>query len=569
MSIDGPPPPGSPGSPPPPSPRDLTGSTLAGRYRIVQRLGVGAMGEVYLGEHLRMGRRDAIKVLRSGMARDPEAMARFTRGARNVARIRHPNVCQVYDFGEAEDGVLFLAMEYVDGGSLGDLLKTHGPLPPHRAARLLHQAAEALHAAHEQGIIHRDLKPDNLMLTRATEGDGQVKVVDFDIARGPADEEGAGVTRHGFVVGTPEYMSPEQLTGDPLDRRSDVYSLALVLVRMLTGKLPFSGTTAQEVMLQRLTGEPAALSALAPPGVSFPPALETAVQRALARLPDVRTPSSRELAREVAAAVTAGGGAPAPDPVPPQARGGPTSSPPGSSGADRSPAHVPPTEVAPVRAGTRGARKGWVVPLGAGVGALALGTVVWALASGGSGDAPVTTLPPEPTPLAQGAAAEEGTEDPRETATPQAGTSPSQTTTGGGGAPSPSPAAQPQGTAEPVPPPPGATAGTPTAAPSGIALPGGAPEARSILMRQFTLLDDTGGTPSAAVRRAARDTTQAVWQMAGISTADSALAAHVLGLSLISLGDSIRGVDWLDTAVDLDPVEAFVRVRDVHRRPPR
>jgi eukaryotic-like serine/threonine-protein kinase len=183
------PPPG-PGGEGASSPFDLTGSVLAGRYRIVQRLGVGAMGEVYLGEHLRMGRRDAIKVLRAGMARDPEAIARFTRGARNVSRIRHPNVCQVYDFGEAEDGVLFLAMEYVDGGSLGDLLNTHGPLEPERAARFLHQAAEALHAAHELGIVHRDLKPDNLMVTQAAKGHAQIKVVDFDIARGPADEEG-------------------------------------------------------------------------------------------------------------------------------------------------------------------------------------------------------------------------------------------------------------------------------------------------------------------------------------------------------------------------------------------
>ncbi len=564
MSLDDLPPPGSPGSPPSPSPRDLTGSTLAGRYRIVQRLGVGAMGEVYLGEHLRMGRRDAIKVLRSGMARDPEAMARFTRGARNVARIRHPNVCQVYDFGEAEDGVLFLAMEYVDGGSLGDLLQAHGPLPPHRAARLLHQAAEALHAAHEQGIIHRDLKPDNLMLTRSADGDGQVKVVDFDIARGPADEEGAGVTRHGFVVGTPEYMSPEQLTGDPLDRRSDVYSLALVLVRMLTGRLPFSGTTAQEVMLQRLTGEPAPLSALAPPGVTFPPALEEAVRRALARLPDERTPSGRQLARDVAEAVAAGGGGTLSPPPPPGGAAAPSPPPVGSGGAA---SQVPPTEVAPARGGAKreeGERRAWVVPAGAGVGALALGGLIWFLVGGGGDDPPVTTLPPEPPTVAQGPDDEPALD--REDTTAPGGEAPSTPETGGGERP---PTAQLPAPSQPAPGPGGAVAGTPTSPPAGLILPGGVADARSILIRQFTLLDDTGGAPSALVRRAARDTTQAVWQMDGISTADSALAAHVLGLSLISLGDSVRGVDWLDAAVRLDPVEAYVRVRDVHRRPPR
>jgi eukaryotic-like serine/threonine-protein kinase len=559
-----PPPPGTDGEGAP-SPFDLTGTVLAGRYRIVQRLGVGAMGEVYLGEHLRMGRRDAIKVLRAGMARDPEAIARFTRGARNVARIRHPNVCQVYDFGEAEDGVLFLAMEYVDGGSLGELLNAQGPLEPERAAHFLHQAAEALHAAHELGIVHRDLKPDNLMVTQAAKGRAQIKVVDFDIARGPADEEGAGVTRHGFVVGTPEYMSPEQLTGDPLDRRSDVYSLTLVLVRMLTGNLPFSGKTAQEVMLQRLTGEPASLGALAPPGVTFPQALEVAVRNGLARLPDQRTPSSRDLAREVHAALGTGTGTAAGRGPQPSSDAGsiPPATPTAVADTGAGASQLPGTEVAPASKEAVGQeeKRRWVATTGVGVGILALGAVVWVLVGGGErgSDGSLAPLPSEATPMAQeivqepspGGADADGPSSPGVEA--MVGETAASTA-------SPTPAAS---TPDPTP------AGSSATAAPGITLPVGPGEARPVLMRQFTLLDDTGGAPSTAVRRAARDTTQAVWAMPGLSSADSAFAAHVLGLSLISLGDSIRGVDWLDTAVRLDPLEIYVRVRDVHRRPPR
>lgn len=560
---------------PPVSPRDLTGTVLANRYRILKRLGVGAMGEVYLGEHLRMGRRDAIKVLRSGMAREPEAMARFTRGARNVSRIRHPNVCQVYDFGEAEDGVLFLAMEFVDGGSLGDVLSELGPLPLERAARLLEQAAEALHAAHEQGIVHRDLKPDNLMLARTADGAGQIKVVDFDIARGPADEEGAGVTRHGFVVGTPEYMSPEQLTGDPLDRRSDVYSLALVMVRMVTGALPFEGKTAQEIMLQRLTVEPKLVSQLAPPGVTVPAALDRAIARGLARRPDDRTASTLELAQEVMMAISPEmNRRRAPSPPPGTYPGGRRTDDRTPTGPVDSAAAVPPTTVAPAAvssASTGTGRPAWLLPAAGVGGLLVVAGVGWALLGGGGDDSStgrdgslgvVSTTPAfdVATDTQESEVAAGETED---QAAPQAA---AQSAAGaGGGTASPSEGAAPPATGTPEPREAPTTVPSPPVA-SGITLPVGAAGARDLLNRQFRLQDDRDGSPPPSVHRAVVDTTRAVWDLPGLSRADSASAAYIRGLSLMALQDSSQALQWMDRAVRLDPRDALVVARDALAR---
>lgn len=279
-------------------PESLVGTVLAGRYRLVRLLGWGAMGAVYVGEHLKIGRRDAIKVLRGSLARDPDTVARFARGARNASAIRHPNVCTVYDFSDTSEGLQFLAMELVDGESLTELLEREGPLPLERAARIAIQAASALEAAHDLGIVHRDVKPDNIMITRDRDGADLAKVVDFDIAKGSAEGEKKGVTRLGFVVGTPEYMSPEQLTGDPLDGRSDLYSLALVFFRMVTGGLPYRSTSTQELMVDRLTRDPMKLAEVAPEG-SFSQALQTVMDRALARNRGNRPADAREFANEL------------------------------------------------------------------------------------------------------------------------------------------------------------------------------------------------------------------------------------------------------------------------------
>src|SRR2546423_4737358 len=191
---------------------DLVGSIVAERYHVLKQLGAGGMGRVYLAEHVKMGRQSAIKVLHPAMARDAEAIGRFNREAANASRIDHPNVAAIYDFGETHDGLLYLAMQYVEGETLTQIMKANGALPPLRASDITRQAAEGLYAAHAMGIVHRDLKPDNIMVT--TDGDGidSVKVVDFGIAK--ATGEGSKVTRTGIVVGTPEYMSPEQLAGE-------------------------------------------------------------------------------------------------------------------------------------------------------------------------------------------------------------------------------------------------------------------------------------------------------------------------------------------------------------------
>lgn len=282
---------------------DLIGSIVAERYHIVKKLGEGGMGAVYLGEHVKMGRKSAIKVMSQSLANDPDAIARFNREAANAARINHPNVCAIYDFGETKDGLIYLAMEYIEGEALTDIIEREGVLHPQRAANILRQVGDALQAAHDLGIVHRDLKPDNIMITRGRDGSDVVKVVDFGIAKAMGGEEGQKVTKTGLVVGTPEYMSPEQLAGDKLDGRSDLYSLALVFYRMLTGTLPFQADTAQEVMIKRLTDEPMPLNQ-ALPGANFPPRLQQVMDRALQRMPQERYATVSDFVRDAVAAVS-------------------------------------------------------------------------------------------------------------------------------------------------------------------------------------------------------------------------------------------------------------------------
>ncbi len=283
---------------------DLVGAIVANRYRILEKLGEGGMGAVYLAEHVKMGRMSAIKVISKSLTQDADAIARFNREAANASRINHPNVCAIYDFGETEDGVIYLAMEFIEGESLTALINREGALAPTRAADIARQTAEALEAAHEFGIVHRDLKPDNIMITKTRGGSDLAKVVDFGIAKAAGGDEKQNVTKTGLVVGTPEYMSPEQLSGDAVDSRSDIYSLALVFFRMLTGTLPFQADTAQEVMIKRLTDEPLKLKEALPEG-TFPTTLQHVMDRALQRMPSDRYSSAAEFGADVARAVSA------------------------------------------------------------------------------------------------------------------------------------------------------------------------------------------------------------------------------------------------------------------------
>jgi serine/threonine protein kinase len=274
---------------------DLVGSIIADRYHVMKKLGEGGMGTVYLAEHVKMGRKSAVKVMNPGTGDDPDAISRFNREASNASKINHPNVAAIYDFGETSDGMIYLAMEFVEGPALTNVIKEAGALPAQRAADITRQAAEALAVAHDMGIVHRDLKPDNIMLAKNRDGTDCVKVVDFGIAKA-ANNEAQKVTRTGLVVGTPEYMSPEQLAGDKLDGRSDIYSLALVAFNMMTGKLPFPGETVQESMIMRLTDRPRPLSEMKP-DVAWSPQLQAVLDKALERDASERYQSASEFGR--------------------------------------------------------------------------------------------------------------------------------------------------------------------------------------------------------------------------------------------------------------------------------
>ena len=293
--------PGAPSGGPPGDP--FIGSVLAHRYRILKKLGTGATGSVYLAEHLTFGRLDAVKLLPPGNSNDPSIIARVLRGMRNVTSIRHPNVCTIYDVSPTQDGWLFVAMEYIAGQSLKDIMESEGVLDPARAAGIAAQIAAALQAAHDQGVIHRDLKPANVMVDQDKRGLDVIKVVDFDISKAVdalESEPQSEITRHSFVIGTPEYMSPEQLIGDPLDGRSDVYALAVIVFRMLTGFLPIRSQTTQEIMIDRLTKPPLRLSDVAP-SRTFPPGLEELVGRGLAQQRNDRVASAADFSRELTA----------------------------------------------------------------------------------------------------------------------------------------------------------------------------------------------------------------------------------------------------------------------------
>jgi len=289
---------------------DLVGQVIAERYRVTRKLGEGGMGEVYLAEHVRMGLEVAVKVIAATFASNPDAIARFTREAKNVARVKHPNVCGIVDFGETADGRAYIAMEYVEGRTLSELL-ADGPVEPRRAGRIFAQCADALQAAHDRDIVHRDFKPDNIMIARSREGEDVVKVLDFGIAKAIGGQGSETVTGTGLIVGTPDYMSPEQAAGLDPDPRSDIYALGLVLFRMLTGTLPFQGRTPQETLSKRLVEPPMRL-AQAISGPQFSPRLQDVLDRALAREREVRYASAIEFSREAVAALNelpAGAGA--------------------------------------------------------------------------------------------------------------------------------------------------------------------------------------------------------------------------------------------------------------------
>lgn len=265
---------------------DLSGRQL-GDFHLLRRLGRGAMSEVYLAEQSSLRRQVALKVLKSRFSADPTYIARFQREAQYAASLVHANIVQTHEVG-CVDGAHYIAQEYVQGQNLRQWMGRHGPPDARQAVLIMRQAAAALAKAAEHGIVHRDIKPENIMITRS----GEVKVADFGLARLPGKLEGVSLTQAGMTLGTPLYMSPEQIEGKPLDPRSDVYSLGVTCYHMLSGTPPFAGDTVLSVALQHMRKRPKPLDALCP---HLPPRLCRIVHKMLAKAPEHRYQSAREL----------------------------------------------------------------------------------------------------------------------------------------------------------------------------------------------------------------------------------------------------------------------------------
>jgi serine/threonine-protein kinase len=282
--------------------RQLFEAKSLGRYRLKRRLASGGMGDVWLAYHAGLKRDVAVKVLRVESHERAGAVTRFEREVRATAELAHPNTVRVFDYGTTEDGLCYYVMEFLQGETLRAHVDRLGALAPARAVHIIGQAARALGEAHERGIVHRDVKPENLFLTSLGGEHDFVKVIDFGIAK-VANVEGTA-TRSGWVLGTPEYMSPEVAMGKPADARSDVYALGAVLYFLLCGRPPFVGDNAGRLFFAHATEIPLPPSTYV--GRALPRDLEAVVMRALEKDPAARYESASELALALAACTLAG-----------------------------------------------------------------------------------------------------------------------------------------------------------------------------------------------------------------------------------------------------------------------
>ena len=280
----------------------LIGQTLADKYRVEELLSHGGMGTVYRGTHILMDKTVAIKVLNPSLAADPKIVARFSREARAASRISHPHALNVTDFGESQNGVVFLIMEYLHGQTLKEVIQGTGPMPLQRAVEIVRQVCGALDAAHAEGVVHRDLKSDNIMLVDVGGGDW-AKVLDFGIAKIKEPVGGTtdpALTSPNLIIGTPQYMSPEQCSqAAELDARSDIYSLGVILYELLTGHVPFTGESPTAIMMKHLQ-EPA--PSLLDARKDVPASVGRVVSQAMAKRPEDRYQSAGELSEALSLA---------------------------------------------------------------------------------------------------------------------------------------------------------------------------------------------------------------------------------------------------------------------------
>ncbi|HVS39593.1 MAG TPA: serine/threonine-protein kinase [Gemmataceae bacterium] len=273
------------------APPDLVGETFDD-FRILRRLGQGGMGQVYLAEQISLQRKVAVKMLREDIAAHPVALERFKVESKTVAQLSHANVVQVHAFGQRA-GRCYMVMEYVEGKNLREYLVRQGPLDAPLVLSIMRQVANALHRASELGIVHRDIKPENILLTKK----GEAKVADFGLSRCLAVDAPVDLTRAGATVGTPLFMSPEQVEGKAVDHRSDIYSFGVTCYQMLTGRTPFQGSNAFEIALKHVRQEPAPLQKLRP---DVPPALCAIVHKMMAKKRRARYQSARDLLKDIA-----------------------------------------------------------------------------------------------------------------------------------------------------------------------------------------------------------------------------------------------------------------------------
>jgi serine/threonine-protein kinase len=276
----------------------LVGTTVDGRYQIVEKLGEGGMGMVYLATHAVIGNRCALKVLKGELAADGEVGERFIQEARAAAAIGNDHIIQITDFGQLPDGSAYFVMEFLDGSSLHDVIEDEEKIASERVIDIAIQCCEALSAAHNSNIVHRDLKPDNIFLVAKGSAFDFVKILDFGIAKVATSETGKQLTKTGMIFGTPQYMSPEQAAGTGVDARTDIYSLGIIMYEMLCGHVPFEADTFMGVLTKHLYEEPIPPRRLVPP-VEIPKHVEAVLLKAISKKPEKRYQSMGEFAEDL------------------------------------------------------------------------------------------------------------------------------------------------------------------------------------------------------------------------------------------------------------------------------